>query len=266
LDARASEAPHPQAAKVAYEAIAPVYDNFTAHHDYPLWTGHLLEILEAHELRGRRLLDVACGTGKSFLPMLERGWQVTACDISPSMLERARDKVGDAVLLSVADMRELPRLGEFDLVWALGDAVNYLLSDEELRAAFATMRENLTPDGLLLFDTNTLRMYRTFFADTAVVANGEKKLVWEGRASPDIGPGHVCESRFHVEAGGDTSGIHVHLQRHFSENDVRDALEKSGLRCLDVFGHGLDGVPEQPLDPNRHTKAIFIARIANDTA
>src|SRR3954467_8513306 len=119
-------------AEIAYEAIAPVYDEFTAHHDYGLWLGALLPEAERHGLRTGRLLDVACGTGKSFIPMLERGWQVTACDISAAMVELARAKVGDAVDLSVADMRELPELGRFDLVWCLDDAINYLLSGEEL--------------------------------------------------------------------------------------------------------------------------------------
>jgi ubiquinone/menaquinone biosynthesis C-methylase UbiE len=62
----------------------------------------ILPIARSHGLSGRRLLDVGCGKGKSFLPMLARGWKVTACDISPSMLEIARAKAGDAVDLSVA--------------------------------------------------------------------------------------------------------------------------------------------------------------------
>ena len=53
-------------------------------------------------LRGRRLLDVACGTGRSFLPMLERGYDVTACDISPAMAARAREKSGGAARVLVA--------------------------------------------------------------------------------------------------------------------------------------------------------------------
>src|SRR5262249_6156918 len=101
--------------------------------------------LERHGLRGKRLLDVGCGTGKSFLPMLKRGWDVTGCDISASMVELARTKVGDAALLSVEDMRELPTLGEFDLVWCLDDAVNYLLSVDELERALSGMRQNLAP-------------------------------------------------------------------------------------------------------------------------
>ena len=77
--------------------------------------------------------------------MLERGWEVTACDVSASMVELARAKVGEAAALSVADMRELPGFGEFELVWALDDAVNYLLSAEELEQALSGMRANLAP-------------------------------------------------------------------------------------------------------------------------
>lgn len=95
-------------AKATYEAMAPVYDIFTADYDDELWIGGLVSALEGNGLSGERLLDVACGTGKSFLPMLDRGWSVTACDISPAMVERSRAKVGGAVSLSVADMRSLP--------------------------------------------------------------------------------------------------------------------------------------------------------------
>src|SRR4051794_28255187 len=114
-------------AERTYEAMAPVYDHFTAHHDYEAWLGDLLVVLERNGLQGRRLLDVGCGTGKSFLPMLPRGWEVTGCDVSASMVELAREKAGDSVRLAVADMRELPKFGEFDLIWALDDAINYLL-------------------------------------------------------------------------------------------------------------------------------------------
>ena len=126
--------PDRRGAERAYEAIAPVYDEFTAHHDYELWLGHVLPELRRHGLRQSRLLDVGCGTGKSFLPMLRRGWDVVACDVSPAMLELARAKAGDAVKLSVADMRKLPVFGEFELVWALDDPINYLLDVDELGA------------------------------------------------------------------------------------------------------------------------------------
>jgi len=246
-------------AECTYEAMAPVYDTFTAHHEYDLWTADLLKILEHRGLQGKRLLDVACGTGKSFLEMLPRGWRVTACDISPSMLERAREKAGDAVELAVADMTELPEFGEFDLVWALDDAVNYLLSTEELRRALAGMRRNLAATGLLLFDVNTLRTYRTFFAETEVVEREGRRLVWRGLAAPNAPPRSICESRLEVDSGESLT----HRQRHFPEADVLAALEAAGLDCLDVYGLGLDGIPRKSLDENTHTKAVYIAKVSD---
>jgi SAM-dependent methyltransferase len=250
----------------AFEAMAPVYDDFTAHYDYEGWLADLLRILEKHGLAGRRLLDVACGTGKSFLPMLPRGWEVTGCDISPAMLDLAKEKAGDAVELSVADMRELPTLGEFDLVWALDDAVNYLLSVEELEKALRGMRDNLAGTGLLLFDVNELLAYRTFYADVTVIERDGRRLTWRGLGSGEVAPGETFESRLEVERlDGDGTGeveTSLHRQRHFSEAEVLEALDRAGLECLDIYAHGLDGVPVQPLDTSIHTKAIYIARRA----
>ncbi|HXS46920.1 MAG TPA: methyltransferase domain-containing protein [Solirubrobacterales bacterium] len=246
-------------AEQAYDAIAPVYDDFTAHHDYELWLGNILPELRRHGLRGHRLLDVGCGTGKSFLPMLERGWDVTACDISASMLELARAKAGDAASLTVADMRELPVFGEFDLVWALDDAVNYLVSAEEMSDALSGMRANLAPGGLLMFDVNTLQAYRTFFAEVQRVEQGGRQLVWRGQATPETPAGSISEARFEIESEGEVK-THIHRQRHFPEAEMLELLRAAGLECLDVFGHGFDAVLKQPVEELIHSKVVYISR------
>jgi SAM-dependent methyltransferase len=249
-------------AEAAYEAIAPVYDVFTAHHDYELWLGELLPRLERRGLRHGRLLDVGCGTGKSFLPMLARGWEVTACDISPSMLALARDKLGEqSAALHVADMRALPKFGSFDLVWALDDSVNYLLSREELAAALRGMKLNLASGGLLVFDLNTLRAYRSFFADTAVLERDGLRLTWEGHADPATAPGSIVEARFKADGANGAAQVaaHVHRQRHFPEVELTAALREAGLERVEVFGHGDDAVFQQPLDEAGHMKAVYIA-------
>lgn len=251
-------------AERAYEAIAPAYDEFTAHHDYEAWTASLVGVLEEHGLSGRRLLDVGCGTGKSFLPMLARGWQVSACDISPRMVAIAGEKVGDEVPLAVADMRELPRFGEFDLVWALDDAVNYLRDSAELEAALTGMRRNLAPSGLLLFDLNTLLAYRTFFAEEATIERGGRRMIWRGLTAPDAPPGVQAEASFEAEplGGSEPPPIppEIHRERHFPEATVLAALAAAGLECLAVYGQHEDGIPRRPLDEASHFKAIYVAR------
>jgi SAM-dependent methyltransferase len=251
-------------AEVAYEAIAPVYDDFTAHHDYDLWLGLLMPKVEAQGLRGDRLLDVACGTGKSFLPMLEKGWKVTACDISERMVAVARSKVGPEVELSVQDMRELPVLGSFDLVCCLDDAVNYLLSQEELVAALTHMAANLAPHGRLLFDTNTLQTYRTFFAEHVELESGGRRMIWDGLGDGLAEPGSITESEFRVEPLEPGSGAPIeperHRQRHFPEADVRAALDAAGLELLLVQGQRDGGPRDAFFDEEIHTKRIYLAR------
>ncbi|HET9186185.1 MAG TPA: class I SAM-dependent methyltransferase [Solirubrobacterales bacterium] len=252
-------------ALLAYEAIAPAYDDFTAHHNYEMWLGNLLPELEKHGIPGTRLLDVACGTGKSFLPMLERGWQVTACDLSPAMIEIARAKVGDRVPLSVVDMRELPVLGEFDLCWCLDDAVNYLLEPEELEEALRRMRRNLVPGGLLMFDVNTLEAYKTFFSEEVALERGGKRMIWKGLTDPGIGPGGIAEASFQVQPLDDDAPQippEVHRERHYPEEVVRATLERAGLEFLEVFGHHFDAVLHQPLSETAHAKAVYFARAA----
>ncbi|HEU4392568.1 MAG TPA: class I SAM-dependent methyltransferase [Solirubrobacterales bacterium] len=248
-------------AKIAYEAFAAAYDDFTHEYQNERWTLRLLTAAQELGLRGDRLLDVGCGTGKSFIPMLERGWRVTGCDVSPAMVELARDKVGEEVELGVADMRELPVLGEFDLVWALDDAVNYLLSLEELDSALAGMRDNLAPGGFLVFDVNTLMTFQTFFCSEHVVEHGGRRMVWSGELSPEMAkPG--CTAQATLRAADDSMPPHVHRQRHFGEAEVLDALDRAGLECRAIRGE-LDGDLSDGVDEAVHSKAVYFCTRAD---
>jgi len=241
-------------AKRAYDALAGSYDEFTRGYRYERWTGRLLDRAEAAGLPGRRLLDVGCGTGLSFVAMIPRGFEVTGCDISPKMVDRARSRAGEGARLHVADARALPVFGEFDLVWAVNDTVNYLLETADLGAALAGMRRNLAPGGVVLFDANTLSTYRVFFTTETVVERDGRRLVWRGLMSPDeISPGSVSEARFE----GDGVEAHVHHQRHFPEPDVLAAIESAGLRCVEAIGE-LEGELSSPLDEERHSKAVYV--------
>jgi len=252
-------------AEVAYEAIAPVYDSFTAHHDYETRIAMLLALAAEHGLRrgASRVLDVGCGTGKSFTPLLDRGWEVTACDISPSMAALARERAGDRVRIEVADMRELPVFGSFDVGLCIDDAVNYLHSADELATTLRAVAANLEPDGLLIFDSNTLAVYRTFFAEHLEVEADGMRMTWEGHGDGNPRPGAIAEASFSFESltgGGPTAPPEVHRQRHHPEPEVRATITAAGLELTAVYGHGPDGVPCQPMSEDDHTKAIYVVR------
>ena len=77
-------------AEATYDRFAPIYDEWNAQNDYEMWLGEaLLPALEMHGLRKGWALDVGCGTGRAFLPLLARGWRVIGCDVSAGMLAEA---------------------------------------------------------------------------------------------------------------------------------------------------------------------------------
>jgi SAM-dependent methyltransferase len=255
-------------AAVGYDCIAPFYDEFTAAYAYEPW----IDAIEARAvelgLSGHRALDLACGTGKSTLPLIARGYFVRGCDISEGMIQQARRKLPSlADAFTVADMRELPELGEFDLVLCLDDAINYLLSDEELEAAFAGVSRVLAPDGVFAFDVNSLHTYRTAFAETEVREDDGIFFAWRGETDPAIGPAEGASARVEIFAERD-DGVwerHTmrHVQRHHPRGAICAALERAGLRCCATFGQHRGAMLEDRVDEESHIKLVYFAKRHN---
>ena len=241
-------------AQIAYDAFAPVYDDFNAQNDYEFWFSVLLPKLEGYGLRQGKLLDVACGTGRSFPPMLRRGWEITACDISAEMVARAKAKFPDeGVTFDVADMTKLPTYGEFELVWALNDPVNYLVGDGDLQSALEAMGANLAADGLLVFDCNTLMLFRASFEPDAGLRR-DSRWRWEGRGER----GGVYEA----EVSGEGIASHTHKERHYTVPEVQRTLLNAGLQPVAALGQREDDglVLSESWDEGRDHKIVHVAR------
>ncbi len=241
-------------AELTYDSFAPIYDEFTHRNDYEMWFGVLLPRLEGLGLRKGRLLDVACGTGRAFAPMLRRGWRITACDISAEMVARAREKEPRPEQIEVSDMRELPVYGSFQLVWALNDAVNYLLGDGDLQPALRTMGANLAPEGLLVFDCNTLRLFREFFGAEPDETGGDR---WTWRGLGAEGP------FWEAELSGPGVQTHRHRERHRPVAEVRAAIADAGLVPVATMGQREDDgalIIAEDWDEDRDHKILHVAR------
>jgi SAM-dependent methyltransferase len=254
----------------AYDCLAPYYDEFTAGYAHEQWVAAIERHAVEFGLSGSRALDLACGTGKSTAPLIARGYSVLGCDISSEMVGVAQRKfpgIADAFL--VADMRELPPLGEFDLVLCLDDAVNYLTSHDELEATFAGVAASLSPGGIFAFDVNSLGTYRTSFAQAIIREAHGLFFSWRGDGTGTAGPGHTAAATVEIFAER-SDGLWErrssrHVQRHHQPGDVRAALERAGLACCGVAGQLAGGQLEADADADeeRHIKLVYFARRAS---
>jgi magnesium-protoporphyrin O-methyltransferase len=85
------------------------------------------------DLTGRRILDAGCGTGALAVEMARRGADVVAIDLSPTLVDLARERAtGDAapgdVKFEVGDMLH-PRLGRFDHIVSMDSLIHYTAPD-----------------------------------------------------------------------------------------------------------------------------------------
>jgi SAM-dependent methyltransferase len=243
-----------------YEAFAPFYDAFTADSNYEKWTTHVLELATRLGLKGTSLLDLACGTGKSFIPFMARGFDITGCDLSEAMLAEAARKAPEATLLQ-ADIRHLPSIGSFDLVTCFDDSLNYLLDEADLARAFQAIARNLAPAGVALFDLNTLHAYRTTFARDSVTFRNGTVFAWTGESSSDAPPGCRADALIHIfspRGDGCYERTEIrHAQRHFPSEQVRALIAGAALECLGVHGVEDDARLHPELDETRHLKVLY---------
>jgi 2-polyprenyl-3-methyl-5-hydroxy-6-metoxy-1,4-benzoquinol methylase len=128
------------------------------------------------DVRGLRVLDVGCGTGRHALPLAARGARLVGLDPTPEMIERARQKArgqGLDVALRLGSVEALdPALGQFDLVLCC-----LVLSHvPDLPAAAAALAAHVRPGGRLIVSdfhpTNILLGQRT-----SCVRDGQKYVV-----------------------------------------------------------------------------------------
>jgi SAM-dependent methyltransferase len=254
--------------------MAPIYDEFNAANDYEVWLGEvLLPELGKHGLQGpgqigfdAAVLDVGCGTGRAFPPLLQRGWEIVGVDASEAMVEQAAARLlacgsrawfFDRERLFVHDARELPRFSQpFGLILALNDVVNYLTEDGDLELFFGGVKRNLAPGGLVCFDVNTLGVYEDAWVAGAYGAMRDRGWEWTG-LTDGATPGQV----FEAEVGAPSIETAIHRQRHWPQQQVEEAMSTSGLRCIEVFGQrGEESeiVLEGPPDEGRDAKLVYI--------
>lgn len=102
---------------------------------------------------GSKVLDVGCGDGRHSEVLRDLGFHVTATDISPGLIERARERLGDSVELRVADARTDDLGGPYDLVLCLYDVVGSSARSDEDQVLLRNLRRALRPGATLLVST-----------------------------------------------------------------------------------------------------------------
>jgi len=205
---------------------------------------------------GGPVLEVACGTGRVHLPLLQAGADADGFDLHPGMLEVLRRKAAALGLpsrVSQADMRDFTMPRRYALIVIPFRAFLHNRTTEDELRTLRCCREHLEPGGRLVLDL----FHPTF--ERLIEPDGEWRLERE-LAHPETGVPLALWSRgvrdrveqtMHVEmelrelgAGGAVTARHPHTfdLRWVYKGEMELLLRLAGFARCEVAG-GFDGRP-----------------------
>ena len=220
-----------------YSELASWFHLLTAPGDYAEEAAYYVRVIDSVTSGGARtLLELGSGGGNNASHLKAR-FECTLTDVSPEMLALSRALNPECVHLE-GDMRTL-RLGRsFDAVF-VHDAIMYMTTEADLRAAVGTAAFHTRPGGVVLLVPDTVR--ETFAPATRHGGHdgpdGRCLRYLEWTHDPD--PGDTAfDVDFAVilrEPGAPPHVVHDHhVFGLFGRGDWRRVIEQSGLRIVDI--------------------------------
>ncbi len=244
-----------------YESFAQVYDVFMDEVPYEEWCARIRDLLESAGITDGLVLDLGCGTGSMTALLAGLGYDMIGVDISPDMLQAARDKCAayPGVLLLEQDMRSFELYGTVRAVVCACDTLNYSGNEEELLQVFRLVNNYLDPGGMFVFDMNTAYKYRIMLGDATFAESREEgAYIWDNFWDEEEQVNEYDLTLFIREEGVREERFirfeEVHTQRAFSKETVLALLREAGLEPGPVY----DGYTDCPAG-DRSERLVFTA-------
>ncbi|MGM0900150.1 class I SAM-dependent DNA methyltransferase [Mesobacillus maritimus] len=246
---------------MTYQRFAYLYDTLMEDVPYDEWVEWVTNLTGKYNVNGKRMMDLACGTGELSVRFAKAGFHVTGIDLSEDMLAVAQTKAGRnglSIPFYHQDMTELNGLGEFNLIGIFCDSLNYLQEIADVQQTFAKVFEHLEPGGLFLFDVHSIYKTDVIFQEGPFTYNDEEiSYIWN--CFPGEAPHSVeHELTFFVldESTGQYDRVEeYHYQRTYEINQYIELLQEAGFEFLESiadFQQGESG-PESE-------RILFVAR------
>lgn len=150
------------------EHDAATYDDPTSTMFAPEVVGATVDFL-ARLAGDGAALELAIGTGRVGVPLVQRGVPVTGIELSPAMVARLRTKVDEAALpVAVGDMATTRVPGEFSLAYLVFNTISNLRTQAEQVECFRNAARHLAPGGRFVVELWVPPLRRLPVGQTAV--------------------------------------------------------------------------------------------------
>jgi len=221
-----------------YGGLAAIYDYLVSGVDFEEWIDYLEEILRNFNYKPKTVVDLACGTGNTLLPLVRRGYQASGVDLSPEMVAMAKEKADSNGLEAdffVADMRVFVSPQPVDLVTCFHDGLNYLAEYSDLVKTFQRVEQSLVPGGLFVFDLNAVIWLSGTQSGVTVIEEEDLTLIFNSAYHDDQYAWEVRLTCFAREGAFYRKFTEIHREKAYQAPAVQGALQEAGLIPLAVY-------------------------------
>jgi ubiquinone/menaquinone biosynthesis C-methylase UbiE len=234
---------------MTYENFAYLYDGLMEDVPYDKWVTFINRQVEVYKPSGKKMLDLACGTGQLSILLAEQDFKITGVDLSADMLSVAREKAeknGHSLFLVEQDMTQLEGLGEFDIIGIFCDSLNYLQTEQDVIHTFQGVYKHLKKDGLFMFDIHSIYKMSQLFINQTYAYNGEEiSYIWqcfEGEQPYSV-EHELTFFKLDDESGKYNRYDELHFQRTFQLSHYERWLNESGFEILSITADFHDAKP-----------------------
>jgi ubiquinone/menaquinone biosynthesis C-methylase UbiE len=244
-----------------YNNFSYYYDELTQNVNYQKRAEYFHKLIEKFggNTKGT-LLDIACGTGSISEEMAKLGYDVIGTDISEGMLNIALDKKFDSGLniqYVKQDMRELDMYGTLDNILCVLDSLNHLPTLEDIQKTFERVSLFTEPDGLFIFDMNTIYKHKEILSDNAYIYETDNVFcAWENFYSQE---GNRVDITLNFFERGEKDSYRRYIEEFsewaYSVEDILKVLDSVGFKLLAMY----DDDTFNPVH-EKSERIIFVAR------
>lgn len=135
------------------------YDLLYREKDYVGEAQFVHQLIQQYAPGSQSILDLGCGTGNHAKLLVKEGYQVHGVDLSTEMLQQAHNHYSHLPIdmqtrlhFSEGDIRQVKLNQTFDVVLALFHVISYQTTNDDILAAFQTVKQHLKPNGIFIFD------------------------------------------------------------------------------------------------------------------
>ncbi len=222
------------------EDLAKIYDLVYEDKDYEKEVDFIENIFKNtyDNNKPKRVLEIGCGTGSHTKILLERGYEVTAIDVSEDMLKIARKKC--ECKFRKGDIRNIAIDDEFDACIAMFAVMGYLTKNSDMIKALNNIRKHLKTNGIFIFDVwNGLAVMRILPEQRIKeVENDEIKII--KFAVPDLKSfDHICGISYKllIKNKKDNTFDEInekHIVRFYFPQEIAYYLENANFEVLKI--------------------------------